>query len=367
MSDDTIMKILIVPFILHPKNDAAYYVTQNLASLLHSNGDVAAVSADKANAFHYASSYPAAKPKQPLFANRKDNHSYEEWLKSRGAMDEKYLHEDMEMLLDAIDHFQPDRILTYDRLAAISAGRLKNIPVDAVVQSALYKKTSFPSAVLKEYNAFLSSYHLEQVLAVKNIYKQCDKLFGFGPIETQPFPAHAKVDRIGISSLAPMKKGLTNRVCVFLPDVHKSAFALNKLIKDAFLGAPYAVYVWYPGCHTQKIQNIHYMAHARADMIAGSICVIHDGNDYYMNQCIAQAIPQVIIASHEYSRMYNGQAVKRTGIGRYIYEEDLTMSNLYENFRQVLADDAYYDANQEMKKKIAQQGDLNQFLIYKKQ
>jgi UDP:flavonoid glycosyltransferase YjiC (YdhE family) len=99
-------------------------------------------------------------------------------------------------------------------------------------------------------------------------------------------------------------------------------------------------------------------------MIPGSICVIHDGNDYYMNQCIAQAIPQVIIASREYARMYNGQAVQRNGIGRYLYEEDLTMGSLYENFRTVLADDSYYDHNQEMKEKITAYGDLTEILQY---
>lgn len=279
-----------------------------------------------------------------------------------GAVDEKYLCADMEGILAIIDHFHPDRILTIDRLAAVSAGRLQNIPVDAIVNAAIYKAVVFPSAMLKEYNSFLSTYKLEQVLSLKDAYKQCAYRFGFGPVEIQPFTADWNVTRIGISSLYPVKKGLTNRVCVFLPDIHKTTITLRKILTDAFLGAPYAVYVWYPDCKAQKIQNIHFIANPRADMIPGSICVIHDGNDYFMNQCIAQAIPQVIIASHEYSRMYNGQAVQRTGIGRYLYEEDLTMGNLYENFRKVLADDDYYDRNQEMKEKITAFGDLTELM-----
>jgi len=358
------MKILITPLIQHPKSDAAYYITQNLAALLNSQGHVVAISADQANAFHYASAYPAPQTKKPSLLHKKQNRSYEEWMYEHGAMDEDYLREDMESLLEIIDHFQPDRILTIDRLAAVSAGRLKNVPVDAIVNAAIYKAVIFPSSVLEEYNAFLSSYKLEQVLSLKETYAQCQHRFGFGPVETQPFTIATDVKRIGITSVYPVKKGLTNRVCVFLPDVHKPAILLRKILSDAFLGAPYAVYIWYPGCKAQKLQNIHFIAHPRADMIPGSICVIHDGNDYYMNQCIAQAIPQVIIASREYARMYNGQAVQRNGIGRYLYEEDLTMGSLYENFRTVLADDSYYDHNQEMKEKITAYGDLTEILQY---
>jgi len=361
------MKILITPLIQHPKSDASYYLTQNLATLLHSLGHVVAISADQANAFHYASAYPAPQPKTPMFRRKKENRSYEEWMYNHGAIDEDYLNEDMSLLLEAIDHFQPDRILTIDRLAAVSAGRLKTIPVDAVVNSAMYKTVVFPSTTLKEYNAFLSSYRLEQVLSLKEIYAQCQNRFGFGPVETQPFTIQTDVHRIGVASVYPMRKGLTNRVCVFFPDVHRTSLALRKILADAFLGAPYAVYAWYPGCKPQKIQNIHFIAHPRADLIPGSICVIHDGNDYYTNQCIAQAIPQVIISSHEYARMYNGQAVQRNGIGRYLYEDELTMGNLYENFRKVLADDSYYDNNQVLKEKITAQGDLREILKYWKQ
>lgn len=360
------MKILIAPLILHPKNDAAYYVTQNLATLLHREGHVVAISADKANTFHYASFYPTATLKPKRFFANKECRSYEEWMYQRGATNQKYLTTDMTYLLDAIDHFHPDLILTYDRLAAIAAGRLKNVPVDAIVHSAIYKTASFPTSVITEYNAFLSSYQLEQVLSLKEAYKQCVHRIGFGPVEIQPFTSKAQVQRIGVASSLPMKKGLTNRVCVFLPDIHKTTLFMNKLMKDTFLGAPYDVYVWYPGCKAHKTQNIHYLAHARDDMIDGSICVIHDGNDYYMNQCMARAIPQVIIASREYARIYNALAIKRTNIGRSIYEDKLAVSNLYENFRKVLTDDSYYEANQEMKKKIYQYGDLHEFLNIEK-
>ena len=356
------MKILIAPFIQRPKSDAAYYLTLNLAALLHSAGHVVAISADQANAFHYASAYPAAAPKKSFLRRKKENRSYEEWMYNQGAIDTDYLQQDLDLLLDAIDHFQPDRILTIHRLAAVSAGRLKNIPVDAIVNAAMYKSVVFPSSTLKEYNAFLSENRLEQVLSLKQTYSQCQNRFGFGPVETQPFTAACDVQRIGIASVYPMPKGLTNRVCVFLPDVRKTPLLLRKILTDAFLGAPYAVYVWYPGCKAQKVENIHFISRPRADMIPGSICVIHDGNDYYMNQCIAQAIPQVIIASHEFARMYNGQAVQRTGIGRYLYEDDLTMGNLYENFRTVLADDSYYDNNQAMKEKITAFGDLTDIM-----
>ena len=302
-----------------------------------------------------------------MFRRKKENRSYEEWMYNHGAIDLDYLNQDMELLLDIIDHFHPDRIITLDRLAAVSAGRLKSVPVDAVVDSGMYKVVRFPSSTLKEYNQFLSSWKLEQVLSLQEIYKQCANRFGFGPVETQPFPVKDDVKRIGMSSVCPLPRETAERICIYLPDLHKTSLAAKKILSESFLGASKDVYLWYPGCRAQKVQNIQFLASPRADMIPGCRCVIHDGSDFYMNQCIANGIPQIIVASHECARMYNGQAVQRTGIGRFFYEEDLSVASLYENYQKVLADDMYLTSSLEMKEKITEQGDLTRLLEYWKQ
>ena len=60
--------------------------------------------------------------------------------------------------------------------------------------------------------------------------------------------------------------------------------------------------------------------------------------------------------------MYNGQAVQRTGVGRYLYEEAMSLSNLYENFRRVVSDDLYKENCQELKEKTTAVGDLNELI-----
>lgn len=356
------MKVLITPFISHPRSDASYYIAQNIATTLTLAGHICAISSEKENRFHHASHYPCANKKPSLFQFKWESRTYEEWMKDHGALEESYLEEDLNCILNAISHFQPDMILTMNRISAVVAARLTKTPIDAIVTSSMYKTTTIPSSLLKSCNSFLRNHKLEQILCLKDLYQSCRHRFLFGPIELQPAPTNTTIHRLGCTSVFPYRKGLTNRVCIFLGDYHKSKTALRKVLTDAFLGAPYAVYVWYPTCKPEVIQNVHFMAFPREDMIAGSICMIHDGNDYYINQCLVRAIPQVIIASHEYGRSYNGRAIQRNMVGKYLYEEDLKMNTLYETFREVLSNDDYYDANQLLKKKTTAYGDLHQMI-----
>ena len=359
-----LMKILITPLITSPKADASYYVTRSLADLFTQEGHACAVSASADNQFHNVSLYPCGLLKRPLFASTAKVRSYEEWMHAKGAISKEYIIDDTEAILEAIDQFRPDLIITLDRIAGVVAARIRNVRCWAVVNNAMYRNNSFPSSVMQGLNQALSYFRQEQEFQLRSIYARCERRISFGITLTQPFTAEQNVTRIGMATIQPAKAVRTNRLIVCLNDVRLTNRTLYRAVRDAFLGAPYAVYAWYKGCKSMKEKNIQFMSSAKLDMLPGSIAVIHDGNDFIFHQALAMGIPQMIITGHEYLRSYNAQTAVRQNFGVVLNEENLSMSSLYETYRKLMSDDRYYDTAQWLMTKYEKEGDLNTLLKY---
>lgn len=357
---------MITPFIKQARIDTAFYITFHMANLFRQEGHVVAISAVKENRFHHVSLYPCAESKPPFSLLPLQKRSYEEWMYANGAVSKKYLEEDYADIEEAIDQFQPQLIITMDRLASIILAKKHDIPCWSIVHSDMYKNISFDKICLRDINAFLTENGFEQVFHLNALYQKTALRFGFGPIEVQPFSTKDDVIRIGINSLTPPHIIKTNRVCIFLPEVKKKPSQLKKIITDAFEGAPYSVYAWFPGCHPEKSTNMRFLSVPRADLLPGSIACIHDGNDYYTNQCLARGIRQLLIVTHDYIRNSNALSAQRNHFGLAMYEDELTMKKLYEQYRLLLSDDKYYYHTQAMKNITEHSGDLSIMLDHLK-
>lgn len=358
------MKVLIAPLITRARCDAGYHLTENLAALLQENGITCAVSADSANHFQHVSLYPCARPRRPLLNFQADNRAHEEWLYSGGFLSRKHLLEDFRLLEDAVRRFQPDLIISIDRPAAVMAAMKKHLPCWEVVFPAMYRNAFFPSHCMHGLNAVLSEKHMMQELDLQYFYAHADRRIGFGPMETAPFPDGNGISRLGSMALFRKKETRTNRVCIYLSAVNRSTSALRRMVESAFLGAPYYVYVSIPGVAPMKDGNLHYIRYPDASLISGASAVIHDGNDFYFNQAILHGVPQMIIADHSYQRNFNALAAARCHFGSYIFEEDLSMASLYEGYRALMADDAYYENTQVMRRKMMDCGDIRQLVDF---
>lgn len=359
------MKILIAPFITNPKFDANTFLTENLIVLLQTSGHQCAVSASKENGFKQVSLYDCVqKRRKPIFHFGADNRSHEEWLYSAGALQKDYILEDVALLNDAILDFKPEAVLSLDRPAALTAASMHNIPCYVFTHPAMFRNAYFPSKCMRGMNEALRSLRLEQELDLKSLYSKADQRIGFGTMHTAPYREEYNITRIGSMGFYGKEEVRTNRVCIYLHDTNKNTSSLKKMIEDAFLGAPYYVYVSLPNISSQTVHNIHYLKYPKASLINGASACIHDGNDYFYNQAAANGVPQLILCDHSYMRSYNGMAAARYHFGSYIYEEDLTMASLYEAYRALLSDDDYYESAQSVKNELKELGSLEELLKY---
>ena len=337
------MKVLIVPAILQPEYDTAWFLAQNLTDLsLTRKGWKTAVCTSHAESFRKAVCFPAPKPSS-FHLNRMfsaSTRTYEQAMYSSGLSDAAYLKSDLKSIEEAIDSFHPDAVFIINRTAAILACRSRNIPCWGYVHPGMLRGRRAPVKCLEDLNEVLRQNKQEQVFRIFELYEKIEHRICFGFEWPASLPA-GQVDNIGCMSIFPLQKPKTAKLCIFLHHSPLRRNELRKLLCDSFKGAPYQVYVWYPGCQTQTTGNMHFMDDLRISALPGSIACIHDGEDYIFNQCLNDGLPQLVLNGPHCIRAYNAFSVQHMKNGLMMNEEDLTMQTLYETFRRMTADDSY--------------------------
>ncbi len=337
------MKVLIVPAILQPEYDTAWFLTQNMADLsLTRKGWKIGVCSSQAGSIKNAVCYPAPKPSS-FHLNRvfsASTRTYEQAMYSGGLSDAAYLKNDLQCIEQAIESFHPDIVFTINRTAAVLACRSHNIPCWGYVHPGMLRGRRAPVKCLEDLNQLLRDNQYEQIFRIFELYEKIDHRISFG-FEWPASLSASQIDTIGCMSIFPLQKAKTAKLCIFLSHSPLRKSELKKLLCSSFKGAPYQVYAWYPGCQTQTIDNMHFMADLRISVLPGSIACIHDGEDYVFNQCLNSGLPQFVLNGPHCMRAYNAFSVQHMKNGLMMSEEDLSMQSLYETFRKITADDSY--------------------------
>lgn len=358
------MKILIAPLVRTPRYDAAWLTARTLCDLFSARQHICAVSAPLSAAIASAALYDAPDLKKPKLYSG-SCYSYEEYLYASGAGSKEYLLKDTECLLNAIDHFQPDLIITIDRAAAVIAARVRHVPCAAAVNTAMYRTSPFPVRVLQGTNLALSEYGFEQVFRVHTLYEWCLARIVSGPLQLRPLPMEADVKRTGTVSLLRAVPQKREGVYLYFSEINRKPAALKKMILETFQGASFPVYACVRGIEPEKAQNIRFTKELQEEIIPGCTVCIHDGNEYLAEIAAADGVPQLIITNHRYGRTASGLAARRWGFGVLMDEEDMSVASLYENYRRIVSDPAVYEAALKIRNEVISLGsfeDLNRYL-----
>ncbi len=329
------MKILILPDISPKQN--SFLLTKEIVRLLTLSNHECIVSAPKEYRFMCAS-INAPKPKNRFLSDT--GKCYEEWLYNTGRISLKYLHKDIALLSSWISSERPDYILDLGRISASIVARMHHIPFYSFVQSSYYREKEFSKEILAPLNTVLRENQLEQILHVYDLYQYATKRIAFSHHIVESFPDHIQVDRYVVP--LPEEVALTApNVSIFFTSIDISSKKLTKLVKDAFMNAPFAVNAYIPNITTEQIENINFMSRAELGTLARTDVVIHDGDAYLYHACISLSIPQVIINTGEPEQVYESAVTKRCGFGTTINQYELNVATIYEAYRRVYAGIGY--------------------------
>jgi len=351
------VKILILPSLCTPESGSAVLTARNLADLFRIEGIPCAVCSDPASSFHGVSFYSAPRPVYSLYGGT--GRSYEEYMKACGALNHTYLSSDYQAVSEAVRKFEPDLLIEISRPAAHAVAAESDIPLFSVVSVSEYRNQIFDASLLNGLNEFLSEHHLEQVLRLNALSRMSSLRLAFGPDLFQPFSASESIVRFGMPCIEPLPCRIENRLSIVFAESEQAPFQIRRIIRDAFLGAPYEVSVFLRDSQMKRKQNIRPVNRFRLSSVNGSRVCIHDGTDALTQYAIALGIPQIIIHDSSYMRQWNAAALRHSGAGLAIPETELTMERLYETYRQVCADDLFTENARRLKKEADALGDLS--------
>ena len=354
------MKILIAPFIPGTCPEAYASIFESIAAVLRTQHTVG-ICTHMDGRFHHVSLYHSPSPKQKRFG-RKDTRSFEGWLYREGGADLSYLQMDAEAMQKAVDAFHPDVILTDFRVAAIPIARRNNIRVISFVHSTMYHRAEVPVFCLKGINAFLSSMGEGQILRLRDLYLSCYKRIGFGTVQSDPFPSSSSIDRIGMMTLSQLPLRKDSTVSIFFTDTSFSTGKLLKVVKESFGGAPYDVYISYPGCTVHNEMNLHFVKEPKESLLKRSGVCIHDGSAYITNLCHCFSIPQIIIPSSSCISRFHAFSVRRIGSGVVISPDQVDVATIYEAYRMCLINDSLTEKLHSISSDYLKEGDLTKLL-----
>lgn len=354
------MKILIAPFLSANSHQAAAAICENIATVIRARYPVG-ICTHLEGRFHHVSMYHSPCPVPKRFG-RSDHRSYEGWLQKEGGISADYLKEDMDALQKAVNAFEPDIIMTDARAAVIPVARRNGIPVIAIVHSTMYHRSEVPSFCLKDLNAFLRLCGEGQVLRLRDLFLPCDYRIGFGSVQTDPFPSSANITRIGMMTLSQLSIRNDATVSIFLTDHTVSKYRLMKVLKGAFQGAPYEVYVTYPGCRTSNTFNLHFIEEPKESLLRRSSICIHDGSPFITNLCHCYGVPQIIIPSDSCISRFHAFSVRRMGTGMVIEADQFDVATIYEAYRMCLVNTSLQDKLRLAGSEFLKEGDLMSLL-----
>lgn len=306
--------------------------------------------------------YPSVKPKKKWNSRLKAPACYEELLYLTGNLDFHFLEQDLDFLLHAMREFQPDYVIEIERPAAIIASQSLSVPTVSVVQANAYLKRDVNPACLNDINRLLTLQKQVQILRLKDLYNRTQLRVAFGPYSFQRFAKEENVNVFG--SLSPQQKPYkpSKKITLLFSDTRLPKRELKQLIFESFLGSSYTVNLYMPICSVSTKNNIHVLKELRTALIQDSEIIIHDGNDYIIEECFRLGIPQEIVTDGDYRHEYNGLWVTKLGAGKSIRDYETNVAYLYETFRALVTDPKYRKKAGHYARQINQLGDINDFV-----
>ena len=355
------MKVMIFPSVCVPDCGSAVLIARQLAAMFRLQGIDTGICADRKSRFSDIAFFES--PSTASLRRGSTGTTAEEYLRGRNALSASYLKKDYHAVSRAIHEYNPDFLIEIERPAAIAAAAEYGLPVFSIVSGGAFRFRSFKADILNGLNSFLNELGLEQVLHLRELYRytQC---FAFGADEfLPPFPGY-RVASFGVSAIAPVIGPQDRALSIAFTETGISARRMRQIISEAFLGAPYDVYIYDSSQHPGKNGNLHFQNLQRTITINGSRLCIHDGSDALTQYCNALGIPQIILYDDSYQRSWNAVCLERSGVGIAVHESELSMERMYEAYRQILADSRYFDEARRIQENVLERGDAVNMLAY---
>ncbi|MCR5598313.1 MAG: hypothetical protein K6G19_09060 [Lachnospiraceae bacterium] len=249
--------------------------------------------------------------------SRKTVNSFDEVLWFTGNLDYRYLRKSVDSVRKAIHDFRADAVYSEFNISAIIASKIENIPLYTTVSFPTQHEFAYRSDLAKGINKLLAKSGLPEVDSALQLFDWADKSFCPSIRKLEPIEKD-NVYYCGALKSASINKSSSARdkILVYMGSGTISPKKMRDVIKNAFSGSVYQVYIASASLNEETQDNIHIAK--RWDfgtMLDEAALFMNHGGQNSIVDGLLHGVPQIMVPGKVFERKYNADSIVRNNAG----------------------------------------------------
>lgn len=295
---------------------------------------------------------------------RRQVHSFEEVLFIVGAIQERFFAEDVAAIRNAIRDFKPDVVYAEFRPAAIVAARLENIPVATGYSYPARKAYASSPQYSGGVKRFLRQQGLDEIESVLDIFEWADLKIVPSCPELEPIDDPKLIFTGPFTAMTPQVPTLDTTKHAIVAYMGNGSITYETqlaVLKRAFLGTPYQVYIASYQAQPADMDNIHVaMRFDFKTLLPRAAAFINHGGQNSIISGILSGVPQLIFPGNVFERQYNARSIERLGLGKSYSDTQFKPDEIVHAFEEFKKQTCFIENIQSIQSKLMSLGGVEQ-------
>jgi UDP:flavonoid glycosyltransferase YjiC (YdhE family) len=270
--------------------------------------------------------------------------SFEQVLALLGATARPFFARDVENVRQAIRAYQPDVVITMQRLSAIVAARLERVAVAADYGYLLQPSVASSPGCSAGVRAYLRENGLPNVHSALELFDWVDLKFVASSYDLEPIKGENVIHVGPLQPSAPAAGASEprDRIVAYMGTGALSPRRVLRVLTEAFGETPFQVYLASQQLAPLQRGGVRVQPFFDFDaLLPGAVVSIHHGGQNSVMKALIHGVPQLIVSGSHFERGYNADSVVRLQAGVNLDPGQFTTDQVRSWVNRFAADPAY--------------------------
>ncbi len=294
--------------------------------------------------------------------SRKTVKSFDQVLQLTGNLDYGYLKKSVSSIRKAINEYRPDAVYSEFNISAIIAAKKEGIPLYLTVSYPTQHEYAHEKGLEREVNRLLEELQIPRVDSALRLFDWADKRFCMSIRELEPIdkPGIVYCGALKTVNLSSASSGKRNKIAVYMGNGTVSAKDVLRVIRSAFAGSGYEVYIASSYLKEGRIDNINVAPRWDFNSILDeAVLFINHGGQNSMVDGLLHGVPQIIVPGKVFERRYNARCLADNNAGAVVDHQKFRADHISEVAYRILNSPEMADSSAMLGKKLRQAGGIN--------
>ena len=299
--------------------------------------------------------------------SKKTVKSFDQVLQFTGNLDYKYLKKSALSIRNAIWEFKPDAVYSEFNISGIIAAKKENIPLYVSVSFPTQHEYAHDEKLSKGLNKLLGELELPTVESALQLFKWADKAFCPSIPELEPIKGEniffcGTLKNID-TNVETKENAPRNKILVYMGNGTISAPKMLEVVRGAFEGGKYDVYVASSYLKEENFGNIHVAPRWDFNtLLDESVLFINHGGQNSVVDGLLHGVPQIIVPGKVFERYYNADRVASRNAGILVSTQDFNSEFIKDTAEKIINSDEMSNAARDLGIKLRDAGGVKKIV-----